>query len=75
MSQSFVTTRGRVTIPADIRKGLGLGAHDRVTFTQLADGTVVMSAKTCSLMDQTGLINLSADSSKVAASEIQNGQY
>jgi antitoxin PrlF len=51
MSQSTVTTRGRITIPADIRKGLGLKAHDRVTFTRLADGTVVIRAKTRSPID------------------------
>ena len=29
---SSVTSKGQVTIPADIRKLLGVGAHDKVTF-------------------------------------------
>lgn len=66
MSQSIVTTRGRVTIPADIRKGLGLKAHDRVTFMQLADGTVLMRAKSRSLIELRGMLKRSAGSAKVA---------
>ena len=58
MSHSVVTTRGRITIPAGIRKKLGVKAQDRVTFTKLADGTVLMGSKTRSLMDVTGMHKL-----------------
>jgi AbrB family looped-hinge helix DNA binding protein len=36
---SSVTTKGQVTIPADIRKVLGVGPHDEVTFW-VRDGRV-----------------------------------
>lgn len=49
MSHSAVTSKGRITIPVGIRKSLGLEAGDRVAFTQLADGTVVLRAKTRSV--------------------------
>lgn len=42
MPQATVTTRGRVTIPASIRKALGLSAGERVIFTRTDCGTVVM---------------------------------
>jgi antitoxin PrlF len=56
MSQATVTSRGRITIPADIRKTLGLVAHDRVAFTVLMDGTTIMRAKTRSAADLRGLL-------------------
>ena len=49
MSEAAVTSKGQITIPVGIRKSLGLEAGDRVVFTQLADGTVVMRAKTRSV--------------------------
>jgi antitoxin PrlF len=60
MSQSIVTTRGRVTIPADIRKGLGLKAQDRVMFTKMSDGTVLIRVKTRSAMGLKGVLCESA---------------
>jgi len=73
MPQSTVTTRGRITIPADIRKGLGLKAQDRVTFTQLADGTVVMRAKARSVMGLRGLLKRPKSAAKVSFSDMQIG--
>ncbi|QHI99729.1 AbrB/MazE/SpoVT family DNA-binding domain-containing protein [Xylophilus rhododendri] len=42
MVKATVTTKGRVTIPAGIRKSLGLTPGDRVTWTRHLDGTVAM---------------------------------
>ena len=56
MSEATVTSKGQVTIPADIRKALGLGVGERVVFTRLDDGTAVMRAKTRSIMDLRGLL-------------------
>ena len=36
-----VTSKGQVTIPARVRKALGLSAGDRIIF-RVADGTVVL---------------------------------
>jgi antitoxin PrlF len=44
VSKATVTSKGRVTIPADIRKAMGLTAGERVIFTQLEDGTIVLRA-------------------------------
>ena len=36
-----VTSKGQVTIPVEIRRALGLKAHDRIAFT-LADGAATV---------------------------------
>lgn len=56
MSEATVTSKGQVTIPADIRKAMGLGAGERVVFTRLDDGTTIMRAKTRSIMDLRGML-------------------
>jgi AbrB family looped-hinge helix DNA binding protein len=56
MSEATITSKGQVTIPADIRKAMGLATGARVVFTRLADGTTVMRAKTRSIMDLDGIL-------------------
>lgn len=56
MSEATVTTKGQITIPADIRRALGVAAGERVVFTELDDGTVVMRAKTRSIQDLKGML-------------------
>lgn len=56
MSEATVTSKGQVTIPADIRRSLGLNAQDRLSFTPMPDGTVVLRAKTRSILDIKGIL-------------------
>ena len=42
MSNAILTSNGRVTIPKDIRDSLGMKPGDRLAFTLMPDGTVVM---------------------------------
>lgn len=56
MSEATLTSKGQITIPADIRKALGLSTGERVVFTQLDDGTTVMRAKTRSIAELKGLL-------------------
>lgn len=62
MSEATVTSKGQITIPVDIRQSLGLQAQDRVTFTPMPDGTVVLRAKTKSILDLRGLLQSTPDS-------------
>ena len=56
MPDATLTSKGQITIPASIRKALRLSAGERVVFTQLDDGTVIMRAKTRSILDLKGLL-------------------
>lgn len=51
MLEATMTSKGQTTIPKDIRDGLGIKSGDRITFTQMPDGTVLMRAKTKSLAE------------------------
>ena len=51
-----LTSKGQVTVPREIRDRLGLKAGDKLTFTLLSDGTVIMRAKTRRLTDLAGLL-------------------
>lgn len=56
MSEATLSSKGQITIPADIRKLMAISPQDRVTFTPMPDGTVVMRAKTKSIKDLKGLL-------------------
>ncbi len=49
-----MTIKGQVTVPRDIRDRLGLEPGDKMAFTMLSDGTVVMRPKTRRLADLAG---------------------
>ena len=49
-----MTTKGQVTVPREIRDRLGLKSGDKMAFTMLSDGTVVMRPKTRRLVDLAG---------------------
>ncbi|MFO1298199.1 MAG: AbrB/MazE/SpoVT family DNA-binding domain-containing protein [Rubrivivax sp.] len=49
-----MTTKGQVTVPREIRDRLGLKSGDKMSFTMLSDGTVVMRPKTRRLAELAG---------------------
>ncbi len=51
---SKLTSKGQTTIPKEIRDRLGMRPGERITFTLLPDGTVIMRAKTKRLLDLAG---------------------
>ncbi|MGH8226462.1 MAG: AbrB/MazE/SpoVT family DNA-binding domain-containing protein [Steroidobacteraceae bacterium] len=53
-AESTLTSKGQTTIPKDIRDGLGLKAGDRMTFTPMPDGTVLLRIKNKSVMSLAG---------------------
>ena len=56
MSEATLTSKGQITIPADIRRSMAINPQDRITFTPMPDGTVVMRAKTKSIRDLKGML-------------------
>ena len=51
MAFSTVTSKGQTTIPREIREAVGLKVGDRIHFTVLADGTIVVRVKNQSIRD------------------------
>ena len=74
MSEATVTSKGQITIPADIRKALGLSAGERVIFTQFDDGSTVMRAKTASILELKGMLKPAPGRRKVGVEEMDIGR-
>ena len=74
MSESTITSKGQVTIPADIRKALGLSTGERVVFTQLDDGTTVMRVKRRSIGELKGLLKGANAKREVTIDEMNIGR-
>ncbi len=56
MSEATLTSKGQITIPSDIRKSMAINPKDRLTFTPMPDGTVVLRAKTKFIKDLKGML-------------------
>ena len=52
-----LTSKGQTTIPKEIRDGLGMKPGDRISFTLMPDGTVIMRVKRKSVMDLAGVLH------------------
>lgn len=56
MSEAAVTSKGQITIPAEIRKKMNLEPQDKVVFTLLPNGTTVMRAKNRTVTSLAGTV-------------------
>lgn len=72
MSEATITSKGQVTIPADIRKAMGLNVGERVVFTQLDDGTTIMRAKTRSILELKGALKATKGSQRKVSIQDMN---
>ena len=52
-----LTSKGQTTIPKEIRESLGMKPGDRMTFTLMPDGTVVLRVKSKSIMELAGVLH------------------
>lgn len=55
MATATVTSKGQITIPAQVRTALGLDAGDRVEFVETAKGQFAIIAVTGSIRELQGL--------------------
>ena len=51
-----MSIKGQVTIPRDVRERLGLRAGDKIAWSLLSNGTVVVRPKTRRLADLVGML-------------------
>ncbi|MDB3935653.1 type II toxin-antitoxin system PrlF family antitoxin [Granulosicoccus sp.] len=56
MAEASITSKGQITIPAEIRKKMNLGPQDKVVFTLLPNGTSVIRAKNRTVTSLAGTI-------------------
>jgi len=56
-TDATVTSKGQTTIPKKIRDDLQMKAGDRLTFTLLPDGVVLMRVKNRNIMDVAGKLH------------------
>jgi antitoxin PrlF len=56
MATAAVTSKGQITIPAEVRKKLGLKPGDRVRFVEGESGEFILRPKTGSIMDLEGCV-------------------
>lgn len=52
-----LTSKGQVTVPRAIRERLGLKSGDKITFSLLSDGTLVVRPKMRRIADIAGLLH------------------
>ena len=53
---STLTSKGRITIPKPIRDSLRMKAGDKMSFTLMPDGVVIMRVKNRQVSDLAGLL-------------------
>lgn len=56
MFEAKVTSKGQITLPAEIRKTMGIEPGSKVIFFQDAEGDFIMRARTGSIMDLRGCL-------------------
>ncbi len=56
MAEASVTSKGQITIPAEIRRRMNLCPQDKVVFTLLPNGTTVIRAKNRAVSSLAGSI-------------------
>lgn len=74
MSEATVTSKGQITIPADIRKSMSLEPGTKVVFTRLSDGTTNLRSKSRSALDLAGLLKPAHKVGKVPVSAMKVGR-
>jgi len=57
MTAATLTSKGQTTIPKEIRDSLGMKPGDRMTFTLMPDGTVLLRVKSKSIVELAGVLH------------------
>lgn len=51
-----ISSKGQVTVPREVRERLGLQAGDKIAWSILSNGTIVLRPKTRRLADLVGIL-------------------
>lgn len=55
MTTATITSKGQITIPANVRQALSVGTGDRVEFVQVEPGQYLFLAANCSVTELKGM--------------------
>jgi len=58
MSESTLTAKGQTTVPAQVRAMLGAAPGTRLVWHVLPDGSIIVRAKTRSILDLAGTLKV-----------------
>ncbi|MDQ2735200.1 MAG: type II toxin-antitoxin system PrlF family antitoxin [Pseudomonadota bacterium] len=56
MSESTITAKGQTTVPRQVREQIGAGPGTRLVWHVRADGSLIVRAKTHSVLDLKGML-------------------
>lgn len=56
MAESTLTAKGQTTVPAEIRQRVGAMPGTRLVWSAMPDGTLIVRAKTQSILDMAGMV-------------------
>lgn len=56
MAESTVTAKGQTTVPAQVRQKVGAAAGTRLVWHVMPDGSIIVRAKTRSILDLAGIL-------------------
>jgi antitoxin PrlF len=56
MAESTVTAKGQTTVPADIRAQVNVEPGTRLVWSVMPDGTMIVRAKSRSILDMAGML-------------------
>ncbi len=60
MTTATITSKGQITVPADVRQALSVGAGDRVEFVQIEPGQFLFVAANRSVTELKGMFGKAA---------------
>lgn len=56
MTESTITAKGQTTVPAEVRALVGAKAGTRLAWYVMPDGSILVRAKTKSILDMAGML-------------------
>ena len=56
MAESTITAKGQTTVPADVRALVRAKPGTRLVWSVMPDGTIIVRAKTKSILDMAGML-------------------
>ena len=56
MAESTITAKGQTTVPRQVREQLGAGPGTRLVWHVMPDGSLIVRAKTLSILDLAGTL-------------------